>query len=426
MFFWLLLIVAFLFWITRERHPQIPGFYGHWLFGVLPELQKLSKQRQSHLFFRKFIGKRIGKFRLLFGQQAYVIAHPDVARQVWRDTEHFTRDPRFQNAVIDLMPFALFVIPGGDVWKKHRRLLQPGFGPVHLEHAQTAAETLSDQLVAYLKTLADKSEPIDIHAAMNALALDILGQVAFNADFKSRYSLPSFAWPFVGAARDGPEAKKVVQFFDSIVSPLIEQRRRQIQDGIIDQKDHKMDFLQRLLLADDKMTPEEIRGEIIGQLPTLKHPEIQERLYQDLLLHYKDRPLTIESLSECKYLDNVIKEGQRLHSTVIGSPRETIKPARFRILMMAFHSDPALWEEPEKFNPDRFEKPIVPGSFMPFGDGQMNCIGQKMAMIEMKVVLIRLLLAFKLELVPKQQLVYRSTVTLGLKDGLLIQCANRH
>ncbi|KAI8916250.1 cytochrome P450 [Gorgonomyces haynaldii] len=408
---------------------------------MLPELLELRKDRASHLFFRKFIGLRLSKFRGLFGVPAYIVSDPQLAKQVLMDHEHFTRCNRFQDAAIDLMPYALFAIPGGDTWKTHRKLLQPGFGPVHLKHALDAADALCAELIQYTNTLADKKQHIEIHGAVNAVALDILGQVAFNKDFKTllsfmngklngakkaadglgRYSVPTFAWPYLGYPKNGPGAKEIVGYFDSLVAPLVQERRKQIQDGTIDQKEWKMDVLQRLLLADDRMTTANSVTSIIFELS--KHPEIQERLYEDLVKHYqKNEPLTVESLSRSSYLDNVIKEGQRLHTTVGASLRET---EQIMVSLIAIHADPLYWEEPDTFNPDRFEKPIVPGSFMPFGDGQMNCIGQKMAVIEMKVMLIRLLMQYKMELVPNQDLTFRYSVTYGLKDGLLIQCTKR-
>lgn len=68
------------------------------------------------------------------------------------------------------MPFALFVIPGGDVWKKHRKYLQPGFGPTHLQHtAKVAHETMLE-----FESLYSGSFKMNVHEAMTNIAMDIL------------------------------------------------------------------------------------------------------------------------------------------------------------------------------------------------------------------------------------------------------------
>ena len=70
----------------------------------------------------------------------------------------------------------------------------------------------------------------------------------------------------------------------------------------------------------------------------------------------------------------------------------------------ALHQDPELWPNPTNFDPDRFLKPITPGSFLPFGDGPHNCIGFKLALIEVKIFLLEMLNAFSMiELVPGQE-----------------------
>jgi len=59
----------------------------------------------------------------------------------------------------------------------------------------------------------------------------------------------------------------------------------------------------------------------------------------------------------------------------------------------SIHYDRELWgpEDPYVFFPERHETKRHPMAYLPFGAGPRHCIGMRFALIEMKILLVRLL-----------------------------------
>lgn len=56
------------------------------------------------------------------------------------------------------------------------------------------------------------------------------------------------------------------------------------------------------------------------------------------------------------------------------------------------------WDNPEKFIPERFNQPLeYPNAYIPFSSGPRNCIGQHMAMMEVRLTIVKILERYVLE-----------------------------
>ena len=85
---------------------------------------------------------------------------------------------------------------------------------------------------------------------------------------------------------------------------------------------------------------------------------------------------------------------------------------------MALHTDPALWPNPHRFDPDRFLPEASHGrdrwQYLPFGAGPRSCIGDHFAMLEATLGLATIVRAVRVEsLEPEFPLAVPFTMTAG-------------
>lgn len=93
------------------------------------------------------------------------------------------------------------------------------------------------------------------------------------------------------------------------------------------------------------------------------------------------------------------------------------------IFTYVLHRDPLMFPNPERFMPERFLPENCNGrhpySFIPFSAGPRNCIGQKFAMIEMKIVISTIIRHYYLHSVePRDRLVIVGEMILRSLNGL--------
>lgn len=128
------------------------------------------------------------------------------------------------------------------------------------------------------------------------------------------------------------------------------------------------------------------------------NPDIQQQLFNEIVeteSNLNGKRIDYVTLQKMKYLDQVVSEGLRKWPINPLTDRVCVKDyiceydvdkkflfekgIAIWIPIYGIQHDPNYYPDPEKFNPDRFsdenKHKLVPGTYLPFGLGPRNCIG---------------------------------------------------
>lgn len=140
----------------------------------------------------------------------------------------------------------------------------------------------------------------------------------------------------------------------------------------------------------------------------------QDRLYQELVENgivgpngeRNETTWTPDLAHSLPYLDNFVKETQRLHNASFQPGRttktEVVLPGGYRLppdsvivpALYAIHTNPNIWRDPFRFDPGRWNTEEVKNlprcAYVPFATGPRGCIGFNFALLEVKILLSEL------------------------------------
>ncbi|KAL6906014.1 hypothetical protein ACP4OV_003615 [Aristida adscensionis] len=170
------------------------------------------------------------------------------------------------------------------------------------------------------------------------------------------------------------------------------------------------------------------------------HPEWQERARAEALEVCQGRKtLDIDVLRRLKTLTMVIQETLRLYPPASLMMREALTDIRIggldvprgtiiQVARSILHLDKDAWGlDAGEFRPDRFADGVAAACkpahmYSPFGHGPRTCIGQNLAMTELKMVLARLLSRFAFSPSPRYRHapVFRLTIEPGFGLPLVV------
>nr|AQS60680.1 cytochrome P450 SF [Sogatella furcifera] len=157
-------------------------------------------------------------------------------------------------------------------------------------------------------------------------------------------------------------------------------------------------------------------------------PEVQAKVHQEVDDALSDGKFTYEAVRDMKYLENVLNETLRLHPPgsilarfctedyrVPGTDLVLEKGSQINVPVIGIHRDAKYFPQPDEFIPERFDEEIPKGVFFPFGGGPRICIAMRLAMLQMKIFIARLLTKYTLKMSDK------TTVPLQLMSDSIVQ-----
>jgi len=205
-------------------------------------------------------------------------------------------------------------------------------------------------------------------------------------------------------------------------------------------EDHEIDLMAELLRSGEKIGEDTIidncfqmitAGDTTPSAVTsflyllAAHPQVQEKLYQEIWSVIGDQEVSRDELAKCTYLHMVTKEVLRWSPPVRAPvPRRNLNEEVFSGVKIppgselcyccyAVHHNEAVWSEPDKFDPERWsdenkgERHTM--GWFPFLAGNRNCIGQAVALLELKSITAELLRRFTITIPKDYQLTYTAS-----------------
>lgn len=393
-----------------------------------------------------------------------------------KHVEQFPDHRSMVNRKVDAMLGGSLFMLNGDEWKDHRNVLSPTFTSSKIKTMYKLMSECAIKFAEHLSILPEEQREMEIKGLLTKYTNDVIANCVYNASVDSINEPNNVFYVYGKISTSVATFKKSViilihrnaqwlaellqlkvldsyigKFFYDQVADQVETRQR---TGA-----RRSDFLQLLMDSNKKkesgkeLTVQEMAnhafGFFFGGFDTVasqtcvaahllaENPDVQERLQQEIdeTLENNNGELTYDAMHEMKYLDAVISEVMRLFPIATFMDRMCVKdfelpPARpgdkpftvkagmnVWIPVIGIHRDPKYYENPLKFDPDRFyenHKAVTSsGAYMPFGLGPRMCIGNRFALTEMKVLLCHVLAKCSIKLTP------RTITPLQLEKGVI-------
>lgn len=448
---------------TSNKYKEIPLLPSvHWFLKGAPPMRSNPPIHllENHLKHGPIININV-PFRLYLS-----IWEPEYIKHVLvTNNRNYIKDPATRKLSLSLGNGLL--TSEGDFWRRQRRIAQPAF---HKKRIEMMTERMLSETEKMLEKWAQKSsdEVFDLSDDMMILTSNIAAKSLFGADLENNLAIGKalltsirfitaafrkiFMTPLWVPTKNNLKFNRAQKVLDQSIQQIVDHRRSQPQE-------EHYDLLSMLMEARDEetgegMTDRQLRDEMITLFSAghetsanglnwtfynlNKYPEITAKVVEEIQTVLQGRRPTPADLMRLSYTRQVLMEVMRLYPPAWAIGREPLEddvidgyliPKGTAVVMApyAIHRNPAFWQDPEKFDPSRFESEKMKSrhkfAYMPFGGGPRLCIGKDFAIMEMLVVLALVLSKYEVKLEPDHPIDLEPLITLrplyGIKARIL-------
>lgn len=379
----------------------------------------------------------------------------------------------------DFLGDGMFLVDGKK-WKAHRKVVSGMFSRNCLYHSATVMESKLSQVVKLFRKRLEESFFIDVDLQdyFFRITLETTLVTAFGVDLDSinteqkhpfevafdevqslifkRYMDPLFQLKrWSGLCPREQKIKSHIAFINTFANHVIGSKRRTTVDGLgqdlislfLDSGEEMSnmdlcDVVKAILLASRDASASALSWTFYE---LLRHPEVVEKILLEVEevcgAVLSDANYSHDNVNKLDYVHAVVLEALRLHPPVPTDiryaanddtlPDGTFIPARAAIIYSAYAMGRCkkLWgDDADEFKPERFyNQEHQPSAFklVTFNAGPRTCLGQTMAMRDMKMALAILLQNLTFQDAEGHSGRYKLSMVMHMEDGFPVRVSNR-
>ena len=433
-----------------------------WRYGRLFRQDILSAQPER--LYRAWMAE----FRTPFFR-SYLANDPTLVRTVLKERpQDFPKSDRVGEGLQPLLGKSVF-LTNGEIWERQRRIIDPAFEGGRLRDSFTAV----DQAAAATATRLENQigQTVEVEAEASHAAADAIFRTLFSMPIENhaaaltyttfrRYQrsqpilnlaafLPLPRWMPRGFKRATRQSAAEIR---ALIHEMTDRRQTEIAQGRAPD-----DLATKIMTTPDPKTGETFDvDEMVDQVAIFflaghetsasslawalylmaLYPDWQEKVAKEAQLLRND----FSSLSSLRVTRDVFRETLRLYPPVPMMVRETTQPEVFRnrevptkaqivISPWHVHRHTRLWENPDAFDPDRWQteagRQSARDAYIPFSAGRRVCPGAGFAMMEGVLMLAHILRTVRVELSNDPPPVPVAHLTVRAQNGIRLRIVRR-